>query len=205
MIYKIGDVISPILIYYLIVNIVVLIFGGTMDVAWLTTITGVLALFFLIMLYRKDRRKVAQEQKTAAWWGYLLAALLGAVCNWGFSVIMNLLAVTDHFSNEAQESLLAGELLIQVIGIGVIVPIMEEVLFRGLVYNRLKKYVPQKAALLLGAAMFALYHGNVIQMLFAFPMAIIMICLYEKWKVLTIPIVFHIASNLFAIFVAAAG
>lgn len=53
-----------------------------------------------------------------------------------------------------------------------------------------------KISILLAAAVFALYHGNMVQILFAFPMALVMLLAYEKWKSLTVPVVFHMAVNL---------
>lgn len=193
---KIGDVIVPVLIYYLIVNAAVLMFGNSLDVVKLTSLCGGLLLIVMWLLYTGDRRKAAVKPASAAWWKYAAAAILGIVSNRVFSSAMSFFAVTEQFSNTAQESLLEGSLLIQVIGIGIIVPVMEEFLFRGLVYQRLKKYLPWQAAALLGAALFALYHGNMIQIIFAFPMGLIIIFLYEKWESLGIPVAFHIASNL---------
>ena len=81
----------------------------------------------------------------------------------------------------------------------ILVPITEEFLFRGLIYQRLKKYIPVWSAVLAGAGIFALYHGNMVQILFAFPMALVMLLAYEKWNSLYVPIIFHMAANLTAV------
>ena len=101
------------------------------------------------------------------------------------------------------EELLSGRMVFQILGMGLIVPVTEELVFRGLVYRRLERYLPGAAAVLLGAALFAAYHGNLLQVLFAFPMGIVLILLYRHYGTLKMPILFHAASNLTAILLGA--
>ena len=90
-------------------------------------------------------------------------------------------------------------------GIGIIVPIMEEVLFRGLVYNRLKAYNNEWWSMILAAGIFAVYHGNPLQILFAFPMGLLILAVYEKEETLLAPVVLHMAVNVSSILFTAAG
>lgn len=200
MIYKIGDVFFPLLIHYLTAAFVLLFGANLMDDALLTSLTGLAAFPVMWYLYRRDCRNGAVEttapRGAVPWWAYPVTVLLGIVSNQMITWVMNYFRVTQQFSNEVQEGLLRGDIWAQVLGLGILVPVMEEVLFRGLIYNRLKKYVPLWTAVLGGAAIFALYHGNMVQILFAFPMGLLIILLYEKWNSLSIPIVFHIGANL---------
>ncbi|MEE0419748.1 MAG: type II CAAX endopeptidase family protein [Lachnospiraceae bacterium] len=200
MIYKIGNVFVPLLIHYLIAAFVLLFGANFMDDALLTSLTALVALPVMWYLYRRDRRNGAVEttalRGTVPWWAFLVTILLGIVSNQMITGVMNYFRVTQQFSNEVQEGLLRGDIWAQVLGLGILVPVMEEILFRGLIYNRLKKYVSLWTAILGGAVIFALYHGNMVQFLFALPMGLLIILLYERWHSLSIPIVFHIAANL---------
>lgn len=49
-----------------------------------------------------------------------------------FSLILNAVHLTEHFSNASQEALFQSNLLLQIIGIGLFVPFVEELVFRGL-------------------------------------------------------------------------
>lgn len=196
MIYGIWDVSAPLLIHILISNIMVLALGNRVDAALLTTAAAVATLPILAFLYRGDRKERQPEKASVPWWVYPVIAAAGVILNQLLSGVMEAFAVTEHFSNAAQEGLLGSGAAVQLIGLGVVVPIMEELLFRGLVYQRLKKYFPVWASVLLGAAVFALYHGNMVQIIFAFPMALAMLLAYEKWKSLAVPVVFHMAVNL---------
>ena len=200
MIYKIGNVFVPLLIHYLIAAFVLLFGANFMDDALLTSLTALVALPVMWYLYRRDRRNGAVEttapRGTVPWWAFLVTILLGIVSNQMITGVMNYFRVTQQFSNEVQEGLLRGDIWAQVLGLGILVPVMEEILFRGLIYNRLKKYVSLWTAILGGAVIFALYHGNMVQFLFSLPMGLLIILLYERWHSLSIPIVFHIAANL---------
>ena len=200
MIYKIGDVFSPLLIHYLIAGFVLLFGATSMDDTLLTSVAGLVALPVMWYLYIRDRGRGNREEndgkRAIPWWAYPVTVLLGIASNQIITGVMNYLQVTQQFSNEVQEGLLRGDVWVQVLGLGILVPVMEEILFRGLVYNRMKKYMSIRMAIFGSAAVFALYHGNVVQILFAFPMGLLIIFLYEKWKSLSIPIVFHMAANL---------
>lgn len=196
MLYGIWDVTVPLLIHIIVSNVMVLLLGNRVDPAFLTTAAAAVTLPVLLLLYRDDRKGQPSEKVSVPWWVYPLMAVGGVVLNQLLSAVLNSFAVTEHFSNAAQEGLLGSGFLTQLIGLGILVPLMEELLFRGLVYQRMKKYFPVKISILLAAAVFALYHGNLVQILFAFPMALVMLLAYEKWKSLTVPVVFHMAVNL---------
>lgn len=196
---KAGRVLAPILIHFLVSNVIGILFttvGLHVDAAFLTSITAVLVLPLFLWMYRKDGAAKGRIQGR----DYVLLALLGIFLNIAFTVLLNLLLYNSGLSNEAQESLFGSALLTQLVGIGMIVPVMEEVLFRGLVYKRLKGYTKTIwPGILAAAGLFAAYHGNVIQMLFAFPMGIILILIYRKWDDLRAPITFHAAVNISSI------
>ena len=62
-----------------------------------------------------------------------------------WSGILNLIQIGEIFSNSTQEALLASEMALQIVGLGILVPIGEELIFRGLIYNRMKQMLSVKA------------------------------------------------------------
>lgn len=120
----------------------------------------------------------------------------GGILDRVWSQVLLWLRVQDYFSNQTQEQLLASQLAVQIIGLGILVPVAEELIFRGLLYARIRRMLPVWASVLTASVIFALYHGNMIQILFAFPMAIILTLLYEKGKWISYPILFHMGVNL---------
>lgn len=79
---------------------------------------------------------------------------------------------------------------------GIVGPVLEEYLFRGVVYHKLKEIYPTKNAMIFCTLIFALFHGNILQIIFAALLGTILILLYEKYQDIKVPIVFHSIVNL---------
>ena len=187
--------------------------GRGQDSTFCTTVTSLLVIPVAWWMYRSDRRRMAvcgkadplkESGRTEAClknrvlFGVFCFAG-GGVLNIAWSTILNLLKITGSFSNETQQALLAGQAVLQILGLGILVPLAEELVFRGLMYGRMKRLMPVKLAALLSALLFALYHGNPIQIIFAFPMALVLTAVYEHGKLFVFPILFHMGANLTAV------
>lgn len=206
---------QPVLIHYLVSVFISMIsetMGLHLDAASLTTLAAVLVLPFLLYMIKKDRicrgETVCGRLNFEKSMGIFIFALM---CNLGFTILGNLLiqAVSAVFSmeisNTVQEGLFSSNVIMQLMGIGIVVPVMEEVLFRGLVYNRFKDYNKEWLSGILGAAVFAIYHGNLMQIIFAFPMALIITETYRRNKTLAAPILFHVTVNISSVLITYAG
>lgn len=126
---------------------------------------------------------------------------LGGILNLAWSRVLLLLGLQEHFSNAVQEQLFAGQLAVQVIGLGIVVPVAEELMFRALIYTRMKRLLTVRQAIFFSALLFAVYHGNVIQMVFAFPLALLLALVYEKGDWFGYPVSFHMGANLTAVLI----
>jgi len=112
-----------------------------------------------------------------------------------FLEITNLIIVFPSFG-EVAEVLLGGSFIIRVVSLGIAVPVFEELLFRGIVLNRLLSWLPKWAAVLIGSALFGLIHFNLLQGLLTFGLGIVFSLLYLRYRSIWIPIVAHAAFNL---------
>lgn len=84
----------------------------------------------------------------------------------------------------------------------IFVPIIEEVVFRGYIFNRLSKAMPQIVAALISSAVFGICHGGLLWAVWAFALGMI-ICLARIKTGSIIPgIIFHIIMNTFAMVVS---
>ncbi|MDE6606156.1 MAG: HAD hydrolase-like protein [Lachnospiraceae bacterium] len=79
---------------------------------------------------------------------------------------------------------------------GIFSPLAEEMLFRGLLYNRMKLYFPQKLSMVFSALFFGLYHGNLVQGMFGLILGIVIAWFYERYGKWYVPVVFHGIVNL---------
>lgn len=191
--------------------------GQTPDSALCTTLTAILVIPPVLWMYRGDEKPAVNRPKSVAeqdtkkelddkenggptltWRIFMGIACFvsGGILDRVWSQVLLWLRVQDYFSNQTQEQLLASQLAVQIIGLGILVPVAEELIFRGLLYARIRRTLPVWASVLTASVIFALYHGNMIQILFAFPMAIILTLLYEKGKWISYPILFHMGVNL---------
>ena len=85
--------------------------------------------------------------------------------------------------------------IILIISSGIVGPILEELLFRGIVYNDLKKINTIKQSMILCTIIFAMFHGSISQIIYAYIIGYVLIYLYKYTNNLIYPITFHIISN----------
>ncbi|MCD8013115.1 MAG: CPBP family intramembrane metalloprotease [Lachnospiraceae bacterium] len=222
-------VLSPVIMHLLISEGIAVLAGTALDSAACTALSSAVVLPAAIRMYRRDgklhekgfgsgaERKSRSErepgagQRVKGFLGkcagnrgaeplFLLGCFAGGgILNLLWSGLMNVLGITRLFSNDTQTALLTSGIVMQLLGPGLLVPIAEELVFRGLCYTRMKMQLPVWQAALFSALLFALTHGNPIQIIYAFPMALILVLLYEKGGMLAGPVLFHMGANLLAI------
>lgn len=85
----------------------------------------------------------------------------------------------------------------------IMAPVLEEILFRGLIYTRLKKGMPAIVAAVLSSLVFGLMHGTIIWVMYAFVLGMIMTWLFERYQSLAANITFHLAFNAMGLLLSA--
>ena len=75
-------------------------------------------------------------------------------------------------------------------------PVLEEIVFRGLVYTRLKKGMPAIVAAVLSSLLFGIMHGTIIWVIYAFVLGMVMTWVFERYQSLAANILFHFVFNL---------
>ena len=86
------------------------------------------------------------------------------------------------------------------IAIAIIPPIVEELLFRGMIMQSLRKY-GNGFAVIASALMFGLYHGNFVQMVFAFIAGLVMGFVVIRTGSLWASILIHFINNGISVFI----
>lgn len=216
------EIISPVFLHFFVTELVAALSGSVLDSSSRVLLSSIIVIPAALYMYRNDERKNGRiyrkkgtgrdvtEQKggTAAGSreGNMLCILRCAVCfaaggalNLGWSGLLTFFKIQQHFSNAAQEALLSGQLVIQIFSLGFFAALTEELIFRALLYCRMRKMLSVGQSVVLSSLLFAVYHGNVIQMVFAFPMAVVLTLLYEKTGKFRYPLLFHMGCNLTAV------
>lgn len=78
---------------------------------------------------------------------------------------------------------------------GLISPVVEETVFRGVIYNRMKRFYDIPYCVILSAMLFGAFHANLPQFLYGTCMGILIAINYEKARCFAAPVVFHMAAN----------
>ena len=146
---------------------------------------------------RDDRRAWGIAKPQVSGGVIALAIVLGAAaCVLGNELIS--LSGIAELSNQyisAETMLFSSNIFVEIAVVGVLVPIAEEMLNRGLVFRRMRDYVSFWPAAILSAVLFALMHGNIVQGLYAFGVGLLMAYVYERSGRLWASILLHITAN----------
>lgn len=177
---------------------------------YVTLIGDLTAAIILYLFYRKDqmRRKegFSGTGKAFVWAPPVIwfSVIILAIATGQFlNDLINGLHLNDLFTgySEVSEQAFSGQPVgLMILVVGIIGPICEELMFRGIVFHRLKDWVKPQAAIVISALLFGIYHGNVVQFFYATCMGVMLAIIYDKTGTLWISIVAHIAANLWSLF-----
>ncbi len=120
----------------------------------------------------------------------------------GLSQVLNdlilLSGLNDVFPGYSQlgEQIYTGQSPILMLTVAVIIaPIAEELVFRGLVQMRIRDYLGPIAGIVISAICFGIYHGNMIQFIYASILGLFLSFGMEKSQTVLVPIVGHMVAN----------
>lgn len=117
----------------------------------------------------------------------------------------NSLIVLGKFANYStsyrgtMEVLYAAPLWLQVVSLGILIPMSEELAFRGLLFKRLDLRFSFWHSALLSSVIFGLMHVNLVQMVYGFFLGLLFAYFYKIYGRILVPILAHIGVNLFAV------
>ena len=188
------------------------IMNATMSQALsMTLLAGLATAPILIFIYIRDNNK---DRRNGTFVKYKLNNILKYLLIIPFGVFNMLWAnyfvallqlVMPKFMLESytdtQQIIEGGGFLIQLLTAGIVAPIVEELIFRGLVYRRTKKMTGTIAAAILSAALFGVFHGNWVQAPYAFIIGIVAVFVYEKFKSIVAPIMLHMSANILSVLI----
>lgn len=167
----------------------------------ITAISALATIPFLILMRSNDRKKEKAmglvPNNRAPLSKYVYVAVISIVFSLALNniVLLSDLAEYSIAYQEAAEALYAPSLIVQILCLGIVTPIMEEYIFRGLIFKRLRNRLPVARAIISSALFFGIYHGNLVQMIYGTLSGILLAYLYEKYGSLKAPILAHMLMN----------
>lgn len=222
LLYKVWEILKPLAIYYVTYNVVFLLtaylcnaameYGGTVvrecmtgHAATVTELVNILSMLVsavpLLPMLRQElafnKVPAANESLRTA-----LAAVITVILAASSSVGLNaLLDLTGFVQSSAAYQDVAKQQYSVVFGVGLILfgliaPVTEEIVFRGLVFNRMRRYYPTTSAIVVSGLLFGAYHGNLVQGVYGTCMGILLAYTYARMHSFLVPCLFHAAANL---------
>lgn len=179
------------------------------DITSLATIVSCVLLYVLLFLFFAVRRKWLHHET-----GFCVMPAAGQVLTgtlslgFGLCILLNFMLALLPFpaewieQYEEQASWLAEDSAVVLFFATVIfAPLAEELVFRGLVYTRLKRGLPQRGmgiffAALISAVIFGALHGTLLQLFYTVPMGLLLCFVYDRYKSLWASVLVHMAFNL---------
>lgn len=188
-------------------------FGGTdayYDHAiFLTGLTGILALIPGIWFYQKDHisRRAGglltdDGHRRLQIWDVLLLLGTGAALSQFGNMILGLFEVLLDYQDyqETMDLMMEGKsMCFLILCMGTIAPLAEEVIFRWLIYLRLRDYLRMGSAAVISGLIFGIYHGNPVQAVYAGVLGMIFAWLLETTGSLWTSVFLHMGANIWSL------
>jgi len=170
-----------------------------------TEITGAASLVMIpaaLWLFHKDQKedrlvgKVPPRKLIPSMYGILF--VLGVAVCISASNLITLSSVSSLSSTyePPAEYMYSSPFMMQIICLGIIIPIAEELMMRGLVYKRLSNLLPKKRAMIITALIFSIMQANLVQFIYTACLGLLFAYIYDCYGSLTAPIFIHMVLNL---------
>ncbi len=124
--------------------------------------------------------------------------VLGAAFNFFTDSTLTLIPFPDSvmkYYEEIYSFLGEGSIVIELVGVVVITPIVEEAVFRGVSYTLMRRRMCRTAAIILSATLFGAAHGNLISFVFTTLLGVVLALTFEAYGSLFVPILIHASFN----------
>ena len=134
-------------------------------------------------------------------WTALLSIFVGIICVLGFVLLIEkcLGSMFECWGLEPNNVSLpldsVGWYFLNLLILGVIPAICEELLFRGVVFQGLKEKFSPVASIFFSAFLFAIMHQSIQQLIYPFILGCVLAFVFEKTNNLTYPILIHMFNN----------
>lgn len=168
---------------------------------WTSVLTNAGIVVALYFFYRgweplpwKHKTLVSQERSLIR---NLQIAGMGIFFSLGLNILISRLAamlVPRDIAEKAGYNT-ATPLLVGIALFIFVTPLMEELLFRWLLYNRISRVFSSGMTVLITAVFFGFYHGNLVQGTYAFLMGLLLARLRSGEECVSAPYLFHLSAN----------
>jgi len=208
---KIGNLIYPIFMYYLIELIVYYVLGFVTGDSGDTSLklqffSNLCTIPFLAYLMLKNPLYMwVKESKEKDIKGLLVKFGLCLLAGFSVSVFLNVilgLVFTPGVAytiEDIQRSFFDNELLFKIVSLVIVSPLSEELMYRGIIFNYMRRNFSRRSAYIVSALLFGIIHMNLIQFVYAALFGFVLALFAEKMDIVWAAVIIHAISNLISI------
>ena len=173
---------------------------------WILLITMVCAVITLpihIWFFRRDqimRADVRNPWVCGDHWIYLVFLGIGACIAGNNLITLSGIDVLFKGYETVSDDIYGSPVWLQLLAAGLIVPVVEELTFRALGFRRLRDSMSFTWSAVISALCFAVFHGNVVQGVYAFGLGYLMAWVYERYDSFAAPVLLHCTANIMSVF-----
>lgn len=212
---KLWNLVLPMVLYYLTASLFMVLVLGLIESYVVTKDADVLAWWVVhsgqvkvtvngigmvigVLVVRNIYREEKMPAKKVQFQQMVPVILIGICASLGINIIFEILKITESSATYTQTATAQHSvpLWLGILLYGVISSVAEEVVFRGIIYQRLKKYFAVIPAMICSSILFGAYHGNVVQGIYGSIMGMLIVISYEWCKTLAAPVLLHSVANL---------
>lgn len=166
-------------------------------------ITGILVILAYFLFFKIIKKSFAKEIKLrpikmgAVGSSFVFGLCTHLIIAISLTILYSFLPELSELSNSESYELMYknSNPITEFINISLVTGILEEVVFRGLIYNTIKKATSVKIAIFLSAVIFGAAHMNIEQFFYTSLLGVLMAMVYEKYNTIIAPIIIHATFN----------
>ncbi len=213
MIWNIWNVLYPIVLYYVVSGFaffgMTILMGESPEIYMIKQlVSSAVTIPFLLSLWKQEtyvETVVYGKGEKEPFGRFILQGILlcvGTACI-GMAlnnfIAMTPLIETSTGFKQANLFFFSGGILIRILTSCIVVPIAEEVLFRGIVLRRVTRMTDERWGIFFSAVLFGIVHVNLVQFLYATLLGVALAVIVMKTKKVSFAVLAHGMTNLAAI------
>lgn len=169
-----------------------------------SVITATISIIAIKILLHKNPHAIRQEKVSKTFW--ILAPIVMIACAGAVTLLMSLITfigqqlqfvktLMDDYIKLSESFVGNGNIILVILSTCILVPIAEDLVFRGIIQGELRRVMPAWAAIVIQGVIFALVHMNPIQISYVIIPALALGTIYEWSKSIYVPIFLHMIFN----------
>ena len=203
---RIVQIIYPLLVYFIVyqlgVALLIDMIGDKFGKLTCLLIAGIVCIIPIFIIYQSVPKLIPEQVTNKKQLFNYCLWVIGVVC---LGIALNVLLtqigiaqVSDGFKR-AKNSLSDGNIIIKLLCNCLVIPILEELLLRGIITGQLYLWYGLIPSVLFSSIFFGILHNNIVQFIYALVVGIGLGVMYVKTKRLSLCIIAHCLINLIVI------